>query len=68
MSSGTPIQYCIPADGDDFRSPNVFLLSKPAQSVTVGDIRRAFPLPGAYVFRFKRKFQTTFGTYIVFIC
>lgn len=44
------IKYFIPEDGDDQQHPNVFQIqsSKP----TLDQIKKSFPLPGLYHFRF----------------
>lgn len=52
----TTIRYYIPEDGDIEDHPNIFLMSKPAQtgfSPCLRDIKESFPMPGKYHFRFK---------------
>ncbi|KAJ1448053.1 hypothetical protein M885DRAFT_540456 [Pelagophyceae sp. CCMP2097] len=48
------VRYVVPEDGDDFEHPNVFELQN-TSVLRLGDVRRAFPLRGAFHFRFKRK-------------
>ncbi|PHJ20714.1 dix domain protein, partial [Cystoisospora suis] len=49
------VYYVVTTDGDDFRSPNAFRVPKKSTLITLADVRRYFPLPGAYHFRFKVK-------------
>ncbi|CAM9148020.1 unnamed protein product, partial [Phaeothamnion confervicola] len=52
--------YFIPGDGDDAEHPNVFHLPSSTVvngSVRLGDVQRHFPLPGAFHFRFMKKFR-----------
>ena len=42
-----------------FQHPNVFFIST-SKTLTVGDVRENFPLPGHYHFRFKVAFKKTF--------
>jgi len=46
------VKYFIPEDGDDATHPNVFSVQKGTSAVTLGAVKRAFPLPGSYHFRF----------------
>mmetsp|Transcript_9665 Transcript_9665/g.11004 ORF Transcript_9665/g.11004 Transcript_9665/m.11004 type:complete len:198 (-) Transcript_9665:684-1277(-) len=55
----TSILYFIPEDGDVESSPNVFSLSS-SSPVSLGEIKKNFPLPGAYHFRFKKAFKNTY--------
>jgi hypothetical protein len=57
----TYVCYHIPSDRDDEEHPNAFAIPKPAEEVTLRDIRQAFPVPGDYHFRFKVKMET--GSY-----
>lgn len=61
MSSET-VYYVVPADGDDFSYPNCFdaMKTRDNEELTLDDIRRSFPLPGSYHFRFKTKWRTSF--------
>ena len=57
-------RYFIPSDGDDPAHPNVFQLPSGLVSsgeVRCADVKRHFPLPGRYHFRFKKKFKNAFG-------
>ncbi len=56
----TAVFYFVPEDGDDVKSPNVFSLGRAADKVRLGDVKKTFPLPGAYHFRFKKAFKSTF--------
>ena len=40
MSAKTAIQYYIPEDGDDLEHPNIFILEKELDSITLRDIRK----------------------------
>ena len=44
------IKYIVPEDGDDQAHPNVFKITAP-QAPTLGQLKKAFPLPGKYHFR-----------------
>lgn len=46
------VKYIIPEDGDEVQHPNVFSMQGSSSSVTLGTIKRSFPLPGSYHFRF----------------
>jgi len=48
------IRYYVPEDGDEADQPNVFELVSEGV-VCVGDVRRAFPLPGRFHLRFRRR-------------
>ncbi|ESS28495.1 hypothetical protein TGDOM2_220090 [Toxoplasma gondii GAB2-2007-GAL-DOM2] len=54
-SGCTFIYYVIANDGDDLRCPNAFRIPKKTTYITLSDVRRHFPLPGTYHFRFKVK-------------
>ena len=44
-----------------FQHPNVFIVkNKSTQNITSGDVRKNFPLPGSYMFRFKTSFKKTY--------
>jgi len=58
--SNTPIFYHIPSDLDDESHPNVFYVQPQSGTLTLGDVRNSFPLPGQYHFRFKTNFKSTF--------
>lgn len=63
------LRYFIPSDGDDADHPNVFHLPSDvvgSGSVRFGDVKRNFPLPGQYHFRFKRNFGDAFGACALF--
>jgi hypothetical protein len=53
----TYVCYHIPSDRDDGDHPNAFAINKPAEEVTLRDIKAAFPIPGEYHFRFKVKME-----------
>lgn len=64
------LRYFIPSDGDDADHPNVFQLPSDvvgSGSVRFGDVKRNFPLPGQYHFRFKRNFGDAFGACVQFL-
>ena len=44
------IKYIVPEDGDEQSHPNVFTITTP-QAPTLGQLKKAFPLPGKYHFR-----------------
>ena len=50
------ILYFVPEDGDEEQYPNYFECA----SDKLGDIKKSFPIPGAYHFRFKTAFKNTF--------
>jgi hypothetical protein len=56
------VYYYVPEDGDEEDHPNTFSISSLQQDakVTLGHVKDAFPLPGAYHFRFKTQFKSTF--------
>uniref|UniRef100_A0A7S2RG08 DIX domain-containing protein n=1 Tax=Mucochytrium quahogii TaxID=96639 RepID=A0A7S2RG08_9STRA len=58
--SRTAIYYFVPEDGDEEDHPNVFTISRPSSKVRLGDVKKTFPLPGRYHFRFKKAFKNTF--------
>ena len=49
----TLVLYHIPSDRDDPDTPNAFVISKPADQITLKDLHEHFPLPGEYHFRIK---------------
>jgi len=63
------LKYVIPADGDEMDHPNVFYLSNPSQIQQTGkensdsfclmEIKKQFPLPGVYQFRFKKRLSNS---------
>ena len=59
----TYVCYHIPSDRDEEEHPNAFAIHKPAEEVTLLDVKKAFPLPGEYHFRFKVKIDS--GSYWV---
>lgn len=46
------VKYFIPEDGDEQLHPNVFKIQQQGQQVALGTIKKSFPLPGSYHFRF----------------
>jgi len=54
------IKYFIPEDGDEFDHPNIFSLNtNGGGSPTLIEVRRSFPVPGSYHFRFLRTLNDT---------
>jgi hypothetical protein len=53
------VKYFIPEDGDDERFPNLFTFGGSGSSVTLNQVRSAFPVPGRYHFRYLRKLGST---------
>jgi hypothetical protein len=49
----TYVFYHLPSDKDDPDHPNAYQINKPADDITLQDVRDNFPLPGKYHFRFK---------------
>ncbi|AFZ81451.1 hypothetical protein BEWA_008620 [Theileria equi strain WA] len=49
--------YVISNDDDNWETPNALLipLKSPDSSVTLGDLRKIFPIPGTYHYRIKSK-------------
>lgn len=45
--------YFIPEDNDSPKQLNCFLIHKQIDKVSLEDIRRHFPVPGSYFFRFQ---------------
>jgi len=56
------IKYFIPEDGDEQSHPNVFKIEN-VQQPTLADIKRAFPVPGIYHYRFLK----SLGSQIVWL-
>jgi len=56
----TAVFYYVPEDGDEEDHPNFFTIGRAANKVRLGDVKKAFPLPGGYHFRFKKTFKSTF--------
>ena len=64
MSSETShvtVYYFIPADGDKEEYPNAFKLRGSYTSLTIRQIKNAFPLPGTYYFRFKIRVGSSYA-------
>lgn len=57
MSQLTQVFYYIPEDLDDPKSLNCFIIHQGIESLKVADIRREFPVPGTYLFRFQFMYQ-----------
>jgi hypothetical protein len=53
----TLIHYFIPEDFDDEREPNAFFIRKAIHDISLGDLRKAFPVHGEYLFRFKYRYN-----------
>mmetsp|Transcript_138866 Transcript_138866/g.252770 ORF Transcript_138866/g.252770 Transcript_138866/m.252770 type:complete len:180 (+) Transcript_138866:106-645(+) len=58
LAQPTLVYYYIPGDDDEVEHPNAFTVSSRGNGVKLKDIRAHFPLPGAYHFRFKMKWDT----------
>jgi len=54
----TSIFYYLPEDGDEEEHPNMFSVN--GKSLTLRDVREAFPLEGGFHFRFKKQYKGTF--------
>jgi hypothetical protein len=59
--SSTHVHYWVPVDGDDQANYNMYRMRKPIESITLRDIHESFPLPGDYYFRFKDRYESTYG-------
>ena len=57
----TYVCYHLPSDKDEADHPNAFAINKQAEDVTLRDVKKAFPLPGEYHFRFKVRMES--GSY-----
>ena len=58
----TFVHYWVPADDQDCQEHyNMFRLRKAIEDITLRDIQRTFPLPGSYHFRFKDRYEGTYG-------
>ena len=51
--AGTPVSYFVVEDEDEEAHPNVFYVQRSVEKMRLGDVRKLFPLPGSYHFRFK---------------
>lgn len=57
------VKYFIPEDGDDQDHPNAFRCSSSSPQITLGQIKKSFPIPGVYHFRF----LTSIGNTVVWL-
>ena len=48
----------MPEDAESEEQLNCFIIGKPAESITLGQIKQDFPLPGNYHFRFLYTYQS----------
>ena len=48
----TQVYYFVPEDAESGKQLNCFIVRRPVESITLGQIREDFPLPGEYHFRF----------------
>ena len=53
----TPIYYYVPEDGEDGSDMNIFPIYKKMEDIRLTDVKEAFPLPGAYHFRFQHLYK-----------
>ena len=53
-------RYFIPEDGDDEKHPNIFKVDDcNANSISLEKLKKSFPLPGVFIFRFLRNLNGT---------
>lgn len=57
------VKYFLPEDGDDQNHPNVFRFDSTSPQITLGQIKKSFPIPGIYHFRF----LTSVGSTVVWM-
>ena len=53
------MSYFVPEDGENENSLNMFVIMKAPAKVTLADIRREFPMPGEYHFRFQYAYKSS---------
>ena len=58
-SAITQVYYFVPEDSESGKQLNCFIVRRPAESITLGQIREDFPLPGDYHFRFHYAYQSS---------
>ena len=58
-SAITQVYYFVPEDAESGKQLNCFIVRRPAESITLGQIREDFPLPGDYHFRFHYAYQSS---------
>lgn len=51
--------YFVPEDAESGKQFNVYLVRRPANTITLSQVREDFPLPGDYHFRFEYQYQST---------
>ena len=54
----TQVYYYLPEDAESGKQFNCFIVRRPSESITLGDIKADFPLPGTYQFRFQYAYQS----------
>lgn len=59
MASITQVYYFVPEDAESGKQFNCFIVRRPAESITLAQIREDFPLPGDYHFRFQYAYQSS---------
>jgi len=59
MAQHVLIYYHVPSDHDDMIIPNAFAMALPegSRELKLKQLRKSFPLPGTYHFRFKMKWE-----------
>ena len=55
----THVFYYVPEDNEEPSTLNTFTIYKATNDITLNDIRKYFPLPGDYHFRFQFKYQNS---------
>lgn len=55
----TQVYYFVPEDAESGKQLNCFIVRRPVESITLGQIREDFPLPGEYHFRFQYLYQSS---------
>ena len=53
-------RYFVPGDGDELEHPNMFSVATRGADVTLGDVRKSFPVPGRYHFRAMKAWKSTY--------
>ena len=55
----TQVYYFVPEDAESGKQLNCFIVARPIESITLAHIRKDFPLPGDYHFRFQYTYQSS---------
>ena len=58
-SAITQVYYFVPEDAESGKQMNCFIVRRPANSITLRQLREDFPLPGEYQFRFEYHYQSS---------